>query len=754
MSTAQLIGTGAEVPREAGEAPGERPRIALRLWVAMAAALLVVVLYAAFAHAAVALSVEARIQVVIGALAAIAAAGWLGSGSLRFTAPRLAIIGIALLTAFAIWSGITLFWSVAPDQTWLELNRALAYVLCLCVAIAIGATHARALELVARGFFAVAIAVTVYALGQKLVPGLHITGVFNLNQTGPLPRLQEPLGYWNALGLFVAMAVPIALAYAVDRDSSPRMRLSGIAAVELMLLVIAFTYSRGGLLALALALVAGIALSGARLRSMMWLALACLTTIPPLVLGLSNHALTTADVSLAHRESAGGLLAAVLIASLLCLYLGARTLLDLEQRVRLDAGGTRTVGRLLAGAAVALVLAGVVALSLSPRGLGGSVSHAWKTFTATRATSNYDPHRLLSADSENRWVWWKEAAGAFSDRPVAGWGAGSFGVVHLLYRRDTLTVQQPHSVPLQFLAETGLVGALLALGGGALLLAAATGTVRRRAPGPQRLLAAAVLAGAVAYGIHSLYDWDWDIPAVTFPALLLLGVLCGARRRSARIIADPVGAAPRRDGGAAGRDGDHARRDGARARRRGARGTNRVGRRDGSSTIPRLHQPALGVRLLALAAITLWLCAFALSADLPNLAAGKANSALVKAASSSQATLKRAHASAALASSLDPLSDAGLRAEATIALHQGHVAQARTYVLQALRRDPSDAQAWIQLEFVDFELRDTRGAVQAAARAIALDPRGPFASQRSQVSLLATPPQESATAVQTPLHSR
>jgi hypothetical protein len=716
----------------------------------MGAALLAVVLYAAFAHAAVALSVEARIQVAIAVLAAVAAAGWLGSGALKFSAPRLAIAGIALLTAFAIWSGITLFWSVAPDQTWLELNRALAYLLFLCVAIAIGSTHERAMELIARGFFVVAMAVTAYALGQKLIPGVHISGVFSLNQTGPLPRLQEPLGYWNALGLFVALAVPIALALAVDRGRSQRMRLFGSAAVELMLLVIAFTYSRGGLLALALALAAGIALSGARLRSMMWLALAGLTTIPPLVLGLSNHALTTADVSLAHRERAGGLLAAVLLASLLCLYFCARTLFVLEQRVRPDPARTRTLGRLLACAAVALVLAGVVALSLSSRGLGGSLSHAWKTFTATRATSNYDPHRLLSADSENRWVWWKEAAGAFSDRPIAGWGAGSFGVVHLLYRRDTLTVQQPHSVPLQFLAETGVVGALLGLGGCALLLAAAAGTVRRRVPGPQRLLAAGLFAGAVAYGIHSLYDWDWDIPAVTFPALLLLGVLCGGRRRPAP--ATRVGAAAGRDGDPARQDGDAAGRDGDGVRR--GRGSNGLRRRDGAGTVPRIHRPALGMRLFSLAAVTLWLCAFALSADLPNLAAGRANSALVKAASTSPTTLQHAHASAALASSLDPLSDAGLRAEATIALHQGQVAQARTYVLRALRREPSDAQAWIQLEFVDFELRDTRGAVQAASRAIALDPRGPFASQRSQVSLLATPPQESATAVQTPLHPR
>src|SRR5437763_16862790 len=124
MSTAQLIGAGAEVRRPPEDAPDARPR-ALRLAVALAAALLVVVLYAGFAHAAVALSVEARIQIAIAALAAVAAGGWLWTGTIRFTAPRLAIAGVALLVAFAIWSGITLVWSASPDHTWLELNRAL-----------------------------------------------------------------------------------------------------------------------------------------------------------------------------------------------------------------------------------------------------------------------------------------------------------------------------------------------------------------------------------------------------------------------------------------------------------------------------------------------------------------------------------------------------------------------------------------------------------------------------------------------------
>src|SRR5260370_23167568 len=80
-----------------------------------------------------------------------------------------------------------------------------------------------------------ATAVPAYALGQKLFPGPHVPGLFNLNQTGPLPRLQEPLGYWNALALFVAMAVPIALALAAGGERSPARRAPALCAVELML---------------------------------------------------------------------------------------------------------------------------------------------------------------------------------------------------------------------------------------------------------------------------------------------------------------------------------------------------------------------------------------------------------------------------------------------------------------------------------------------------------------------------------------
>ena len=56
---------------------------------------------------AVSYPTEARVQVGIAALAAIAGAARLWSGSLLLSASRIAVAGVAVLTLFALWSGIT-----------------------------------------------------------------------------------------------------------------------------------------------------------------------------------------------------------------------------------------------------------------------------------------------------------------------------------------------------------------------------------------------------------------------------------------------------------------------------------------------------------------------------------------------------------------------------------------------------------------------------------------------------------------------
>ncbi|MBV9472939.1 MAG: O-antigen ligase family protein [Solirubrobacterales bacterium] len=711
MSTAELLRA-----RAGGPAVERSGLIAIRRGdlplapTALGGALLVVLLYAVYAHGAVASSNEERLQVAVAALAVLAVGPWLWSGALRFSAPALAWAGLLTLAVFAAWSGASVIWSVAPDQTWLELDRIVTYLLVLSLAIAVGASHPRMLELVATGLLALVATVTLYALGQKLVPGVHIGRLVSFNQAGPLPRLQQPLGYWNALALLIAIGVPVALAVLDDRSRSRSARLASLALLVAMLLAIAFTYSRGGLLALGAALAVGVACSGARLRWLMWLAIACLAAAPSLLSGLTSHQLTAAGIALGQREAAGGKLAAVLLGSLVVLLVLAAGLMRLERQLVLERKHTRRIGMALAALALAALAAGVLAVGLSSRGIGGTASHAWRSFTATRATSTYDPHRLLSADSENRWVWWKEASGAFSDRPVTGWGAGSFSVVHLLYRRQTLSVQQPHSLPLQLLAETGAVGAALALGGLALLVLAAARGVPGQTPGRGRLLYASLLAALVAFVVHLLYDWDWDLPGVALPALVSLGVLVGSRR--------------------AGRGGP-------------------------ASGLP--HPAALArrapglVRAVGLAGAILFLCAFAVSAILPRLAASKAAAALVSSSGGSPDALARAQSEAALADKLDPLSDVGLRAESTIAIHRGQLSLARAELLVAVKRDPTDAQAWEELAVDDYFLRDPREGALAVRRALQLDPRGTIAGGLAQrLTLALTPPQASPTAVPAP----
>lgn len=698
MSTAQFADF------RAGHLAGLRPQVAraaARTPVLLAAALLALVLYAAFSHGAVGSPAGVRLQVVLAAVAAAAGAAWLWTGTLWLSAPRLAAVGIGLLAAFAVWSAVTLHWSVAPGNTWREFNLALTYVIALVLAVALGASSERSVTLISEGFLLVAVAVTLYGLGQKLIPGVHVNGLFDFNQTGTLPRLQEPLGYWNALALLLGLAAPVALMIVVDGGRSIRTRLAALTALQLLLLAIGFTYSRGGVLALAVALAVAIGFSGEWLRSLIWLAAAVIAALPPLLFGLLSHALTTADVGLGSREGAGGLLAAVLLVCLVALTAGARQLVKRERTLAPGSERNRAVARWVMSAVGVLLIVGVLAVAVSSRGIGGTVSHAWHSFTTTRSVSNYDPGRLLSADSQNRWVWWKEAAGAFSDRPLGGWGAGSFPVTHLLYRRDLLSVAQPHSVPLQWLAETGVTGALLAIVGYGLLLTAGAGVVRNRAHSRERLLMAGMLGGALAYAVHACYDWDWDIPAVTLPVLLFLGVLVGSS---------------------------------ALARRP----------RPGTTAGPWL-------RLTLLASLILCLCAFAVSAALPSLAASDADSAILTAAGNSNGALQNAQQQASLASELDPLSDAGPRALATIAQRRGQPRQARAYLLEAVRREPSDSAAWESLAYADLELGDTSAGTRAAARSLALDPRSQaganFAGRvAASVDLRQIPPKDSATA--------
>src|ERR687890_841178 len=129
----------------------------------LAVALVAACAYAVFAHGAVGLPEEPRLQIAIALVAIVAAAGWLFFGTLRLRAPAPVWVAVGLLGAFAVWCGVTLLWSVTPDRTWAYINRGVAYTLVVVLAIAAASSSRRVIERVALGWLAVAVACALYA---------------------------------------------------------------------------------------------------------------------------------------------------------------------------------------------------------------------------------------------------------------------------------------------------------------------------------------------------------------------------------------------------------------------------------------------------------------------------------------------------------------------------------------------------------------------------------------------------------------
>jgi tetratricopeptide (TPR) repeat protein len=655
-----------------------------------------VIAYAAFADGAIAQPMEARLQVAIAALALVALAAFLFSPSLRIAAGRLGWTGVVLLALFTIWTGVSFAWSIAPDGTWGELNRALAYLLVTLVALLIGSSLACALERAALGFVVIATAVALYALAGKAIPGVHI-GPLDFDHTQFFSRLRAPLAYWNALALFCVLAVPVALRATADR------RRPALVAAVLLLTTIGLTYSRGGVACLVGAVALLIAIGPDRLRLTVVTAAAVLGAAPALAIGFTRDDLTSDAVPVAQRTGDGLLFLGALVAGIALALAVERFVASRADRVDLPRRRAVAIAGAAAAVAVALAIAGLAA---SDRGVTGTVSHGFDSFKSVKFERQNDPARILQTNSGNRWVWWSEATGAWSDRPLAGWGAGSFPLLHHRYRHNALEVLQPHSVPLQLLAELGLVGTALALAALGLLAAAGTqrvlagGRAERSgiAAGREHRYAVALLAGVAAWLVHMWFDWDWDIPGVALPLFAFLGLLA----------ARPLGMS-------------------------------------GRAFAPGRIQPALGARVVALALGAALLAAVAISAVLPSLARDhtqKATAAL--AASDYEEAVRQAD----IARRLDPVAVDALLLEARAAGRRGQFRLASEVLTEAIHRQPGNPNVWLGVASLELARGDIRAMRAAARRMLALDPVAPVGTYFFLLNDLGV---RSATATGTPL---
>lgn len=415
----------------------------------------------------------------VAAAALLAAGAVVGAALLGLLArPRLdrwGALACALFLAFVIWAGASVLWSAAPDRSWDFFNRTLVYV----------------------AFLALGLFVDRRRLADALAPLLGLVVVWALVakvlalDDGRRARMHEPIGYWNTLGLIAATGVPVALRV---RNELARALLVYGAVVAVLL-----TQSRAALLLAVGAAAAWLWLEPERRAEAAW---SLLAAVPPAV-AVGAFALSLSGIAddmqpESDRVADGRWVALALVAGAALVVAVAR----MEPRARL-----------LRGAVYAVVPVAVAA------GL----------FLGVRAVQDFDepvtpesPGRLAQGSSNNRAQWWEEAWHGFTDNPVAGNGAGAFQVTHRRYRESNVEVREPHSLPLQLLSETGLVG--FALLGGAFVAAALSAWRRER---ELVFVVALFVAGA-------LVDIHWDFVAAGALAFTALGALLARDRGPAR----------------------------------------------------------------------------------------------------------------------------------------------------------------------------------------------------------------------------
>jgi O-antigen ligase len=208
-----------------------------------------------------------------------------------------------------------------------------------------------------------------------------------------------------------------------------------------------------------------------------------------------------ASLSGSHRERDGAIALAILVLLAAAAALaGRRTAPD--EPLRFSRRLVPATGLLVALVAVGLVVAGV---SEKP-----SAEELSRGAQATR----------LTTVSSNRYEYWRVGLNAFADHPLRGLGAAGFRVEWLKQRHIAEGVRDVHSLEFEMAAELGLVG-LLAFA----IMVAGVVLAARSALAHHRGLAAGPSAALVAWLLHASIDWDWQLPAVSLPAIALAGAL-------------------------------------------------------------------------------------------------------------------------------------------------------------------------------------------------------------------------------------
>jgi O-Antigen ligase len=438
----------------------------------------------------------------------------------------LAVVAVLGVLAFAAWSLLSMGWAESADRALTEGDRWLLYGVFLLALVLLISDRPDG-EVFVLSFTIAVLCVAAYEVIRML--GGEGPSLFGGS------RLLEPLGYTNGLGGYFLLGFWPVVAVA-ERSRWPALAGLAAGAATMLASLVLLTDSRGTAFAFAASAVVLLALVRGRNRRA-WILLAVLGGLAvawgPLtdviqVLPPRHFAPPAATI---ERGAEWGLAVSAIVG--VAWGFASWAVAALRVRRATVAEGLRR--------ASAVILVGIVVVGLAGAALAVShpvrkISDQYKAFTSLEKVQT---GVRFTSGGGNRYDYWRIAWNQFTDHPLDGVGAGNFDRTYFLERQTDEDVRQAHSIELQTLGETGLVGALALA---AFLVAVLLGLWRRarsaRRDGSGAEVGLTVAAGGmfIVWLAQTSVDWLHLIPGLTGAALggaaiLLIPAEAGARAR-------------------------------------------------------------------------------------------------------------------------------------------------------------------------------------------------------------------------------
>ncbi|MGB3681958.1 MAG: O-antigen ligase family protein [Rubrobacteraceae bacterium] len=422
------------------------------------------------------------------------------------------VAATSLLTGYTAWTFASLLWSPNRGDAWFGATTTLFYLMAFWVVLAfvtLGASRRWALAASSIGPALVA----AFTL-PNLAP--NIEDLFRNN------RLVGSVGYYNGEAAFLLLPFWVSVYLAGSRRVNPMVRGVVLAGAVLGAEVAVLTQSRGAMVAMAASLPVFFLFSGKRLRGLLALApiaAALFVTFP----GLNQVYLEFLNEG-SPAAAVGEVVPTVWLTAAGAGIYGL--LWGLADRLwRPPVAIARTAGAVaLAGTIVVVILGGV---AFTER-VGEPVTwgqQKWEAFK-TNDTTGQEQSRYLSASGTGRYTLWEVAWEDFVSDPVLGVGTYNYEATYYQNRDEIAGYSRwPHILPLEVLAERGVIGGVLFFGFLGVCLAA--GLWRRftslNAEGKAQV--GAMVAALAYWFVHSGAEWFWQLPAITMLAMVYLALL-------------------------------------------------------------------------------------------------------------------------------------------------------------------------------------------------------------------------------------